>query len=193
MLRLAKNLAVFDSKGPAFWSPFCVFTKICNPTVPCARFRKLISKWTLPTWIVKAPSPTCRLWFCLISLTFCNGNYHCWRSNRESIDRLAFCLMADVLFVEVDTLQCFLIKKQNKTKPTKQNKKQHHLDILCWNFGQMKFNPLLSSVLWLWEFYIMINSCSKFMFSQWKLCNMELLVFNHKLLDERGKRIREWE
>ncbi len=38
------NLAVFDSKGPTFWSPFCLFKKICNPTVPYARVRKLISK-----------------------------------------------------------------------------------------------------------------------------------------------------
>ncbi len=62
------KLAIFDSIiGTVFWSPFCLFTKICNPAVPSARVRKLLSKLTSPTGIVKTPSSTSRL---LVSLDF---------------------------------------------------------------------------------------------------------------------------
>ncbi len=47
------NLPLFDSKGPAFWSPFCLFSKNWNPTVHCARVRKLISKWISLTGIME--------------------------------------------------------------------------------------------------------------------------------------------
>ena len=60
------NLAVFDSKGPTFWLPFCLFTKICNLTVPCARVHKVIFQ-TLRPGIGKVYSPSFHVWFRLIS------------------------------------------------------------------------------------------------------------------------------
>ncbi len=50
--RLA-NLVIFDSKGLAFWPPFCMFSKICNPTVRCATVRKLLFQVNFATWSIK--------------------------------------------------------------------------------------------------------------------------------------------
>ena len=49
MSRLA-SLAVFDSKGAAFWSQFWLFSKICNPTIPCARVHKLLFQVNFANW-----------------------------------------------------------------------------------------------------------------------------------------------
>ena len=65
-----KKISSIWLEGPAFWSPFCLFTKTCNPTAPCARVSKLIPKWTSPTGIVKPLSSVCRLWFSLYFLRF---------------------------------------------------------------------------------------------------------------------------
>ena len=81
------NLAVFDSKGPAFWSPFCLFTKICNPTFLAPEFLSWYKSELrqLGSWERFHPLADFGFaWF----LTFCNDNYHCRRSNQESIERL---------------------------------------------------------------------------------------------------------
>ena len=66
MSRLAK-FSIWLERPRFLVAKFCLFIKICNPTVPCTRVRKLISKWATPTGIVKTPSSTCWLWFHLIS------------------------------------------------------------------------------------------------------------------------------
>ncbi len=48
------NVAVFDSKGPTFCPPFCVFSKICNPTVLCARVRKLLFQVNFTIWCIES-------------------------------------------------------------------------------------------------------------------------------------------
>ncbi len=53
----------FDSKGPAFWPPF--FSKVCNPTVLCARVRMYIaiSKWTSRTELAQVYKNVCDFGF----------------------------------------------------------------------------------------------------------------------------------
>ena len=38
----SSGLSYIINNGPAFLLPFCLFSKICNPTVPCARVHRLV-------------------------------------------------------------------------------------------------------------------------------------------------------
>ena len=81
------NLPVFDSKDPAFWSPFCLLPKSVIPQFLAAEFVNWYFKWTSRPAFAKKFLPVFMFGFAGF-LTFCSGNYHCRRSNRESVDRL---------------------------------------------------------------------------------------------------------
>ena len=96
------NFAVFDSTDPFFWSLFCLLTKSVIPQFPVAEFVNWYFKWTSRPGVAKKLLPVFMFGFAGF-LTFCNDNYHCQRSNQESVDRLHYD-GSRVLFVHIVSL-----------------------------------------------------------------------------------------